>query len=109
MAGCSTAVVMMRLPCFLRLSQAPRSTVASLSVPQDVKNTSSGEAFRAPATWARAFFRIFSAFTPILCKDEGFPKSSVIVFAMICATSGRTWVVALLSKYTNMLLLLYFA
>ena len=70
----------------------------SPSVPQEVKNSSSGRQPRAWATFPRHSFIRAAALVPSSYRDEGLPQPWVIASTAACTASGRTGVVAALSK-----------
>jgi hypothetical protein len=72
----------------------------SASVPPLVKIISDGEQFKSLAMVRRDCSNADFVFLPKACEDEGLPKYSVRKGIMACATSGRTGVVAALSRYT---------
>ena len=69
-----------------------------LSEPQEVKKSSSGWHPRAQATSALQRFTWAAAWAPNEYWEEGLPQPSVIASKAAWAASGRTGVVAALSK-----------
>ena len=92
------AVVTMCFPFRFPSSRAARMAQLSPSVPQEVKTTSSARQPRAWATTARSAASRSAAAVPRAYRVEGLPKSRVITSRAAWAASGRTRVVAALSR-----------
>ena len=89
---------MMCLPFRRFISSAPRMAQLSLSEPQEVKHSSSGPQPRALASSPRQPFTRSAACLPRTYWEEGLPQPSVMASSAAWAASGRTGVVAALSK-----------
>ena len=79
-------------------STAPWMAQLSPSLPQEVKKSSSGLQPRAAASWARCAFTCSAARVPRAYREEGLPQPSVMASTAAWTASGRTGVVAALSK-----------
>jgi hypothetical protein len=77
-AGCSAHEVIILFPRLFLAYAAPNKARLAASVPPDVKNISSSLNPAALEMRRLASLIAFSADTPILCKEEGLPKSSLI-------------------------------
>ena len=97
-AACSMAVVRMCFPARRFKCKAPKMAQLSLSEPQEVKKTSPASQPRAPARSARQLFIRSAACFPRAYWEEGLPQPPVMASRAAWAASGRTGVVAALSK-----------
>ena len=97
-AACSIAVVTMCFPFRFPSSAAPRTAQLSPSVPQERKVTSLLWQPRAAARSSRQPFRAAAACWPRPWREEGLPHPRVMASRAAWDASGRTGVVAALSK-----------
>ena len=89
---------MMCFPVRRPSSTAPWMAQLSPSVPQEVKKSSSGRHPRPAAAWARWRFTASAAWLPRAYREDGFPHPCVMASTAAWTASGRTGVVAALSK-----------
>ena len=92
------AVVMMCLPRLPIRLAAPKMAQLSASVPPEVKNTRSGSAPSAAATFMRAARSCRAVSMPKLYSALGLPQFSVNAFVIASTAAGQGLVVAELSR-----------
>ena len=97
---CSMAETTMCLPFFCWAIASPFNAMLLLSVPLPVKMISSGFPPIKSATCPRAISIASRGTSPHSCRHEGLPNDSVKNGNIAYRTSGKTGVVAMLSKYT---------